>query len=866
MRTHRSRRIALSVLAVLLLAGVALLTVAVGTVRGPYPKTSGELHIDGLDAPVTVIRDARGVPSIYADSAADLFRAQGFVAAQDRFFEMNLRRQVTAGRLSELVGSAGIASDRMVRTLGWRRVAEQELPLLDPATRQYLQAYADGVNAYLRAAEKPANMGLEFSLLLRNNPSYRVEPWTPVDSLAWLKAMAWDLKADYSEELTRARLAALTSVELVQQLYPDYPWAEHRPILSADDWRPSAAVARPGATQLPASVGAAVADPAVLSAVTRTQDALALAAPRDADADGIGSNSWVVAGSRSATGKPILANDPHMSLFAPSIWTQVGLHCRRVDAACPFDVAGFSFSGMPGVIIGHNSRAAWGFTNMTPDVTDFYLENVIGDGYLYGGDTRPLTTRTETIKVAGGADLTIQVRSTVHGPLVSDVSGDIAAAGARAPVAGVPQDNTYAVSLAWTALTPNRSADAIFALDTMRDFAGFREAARLFAVPAQNMVYADVDGHIGYQAPGAIPVRVSSTPGAPPGFWPAPGWLPEYDWTGYVPFEQMPWSLDPPEGYIVAANQAVTASRTPYLATTWDYGFRSQRIRDLIEAKPTLTVADMNGIQNDTYNAFAEQLTRALLATEVDEFTAQGQRLLTDWNYTQPNDRSRAASAASYFNAVWAQLLDNTFGDEMPRALGPNGASRWMVVVSQLLKDPRNPWWDDKRTPGVIEGRDEILKRSMRLAHLNLVQDLGKDPATWQWGRLHEVTLKHLVMSDPSVPGWIRGMFEIGPLGAPGGTAIVNAFNWNAASAVSETGERFSVVNGPSMRMVVDLGDLNRSTWVNATGQSGHPYHPHYKDQVDAWIDGRTFEWPFASQAVREAAAEELTLLPAADS
>ena len=854
-RLKRARRIVLLVAVLLVMAVVGVGILAIGVVRQSFPETTGKLSMEGLTSSVGVSRDARGIPTIYADNAKDLFQAQGFVSAQDRFFEMDLRRHVTAGRLSEMVGSAGLESDKVIRAMGWRRVAEQELPKLAPETRQYLQAYADGVNAYIKRAESPEKMSLEYSVLLRRNPSYRVEPWTPVDSLAWLKAMAWDLRGDYDDELARARLSRTTrSLKQVNLLYPPYPVDRNQPILSEQDWQPAssagdqAASAQPAAlTAMRSSSGTAAIDSA-LASVNAVPSTLGRG-------DGIGSNSWVVSGSHTTTGKPLLANDPHLGLSIPGIWQQVNLQCRTVSAACPFRVSGFTFSGLPGVVIGHNGTVAWGMTNLGPDVTDFYLEQVSGEKYLRDGRNIPLETRHEVIKVAGGADVPLTVRSTVHGPILSDVLPAVDAAGDRSVVRGAPQSNRYAVSLAWTALAPGSTADAVFALNRASNWTEFRKAASLFSVPSQNLVYADTAGHIGYQAPGRIPVRRSATPGSPPGFWPSPGWDSQWDWKGYVPFDQLPSTFDPPEGFLVTANQAVTASPTPFLTSEWDYGFRAQRIRTLLAATPKVSPEMMSQIQGDTRNTYAPALVERLLAVQVDDFTAQAQRLLRDWDGNQPSDKSRDSAAAAYYNAVWKHLLEYTF-DELPPDIAPDGGSRWMVVMEQLLKDPKNDWWDDKTTPGVTEGSGEILKRALVEARLDLARELGKVPATWRWGRLHQLDLKHQALGGDGVPGVVRDLFNRGGIELGGGNAIVNANSWNA----SEPG--YGVTTGPSMRMIVDLGNLDASRWVNSTGQSGHAYDDHYSDQVDAWAANETFPWAFSEKAVREAGNDELTLSP----
>ncbi|MEO7132360.1 MAG: penicillin acylase family protein [Dermatophilaceae bacterium] len=845
-----ARRAGLSVIVLLVLAVVAAGILAIATVRRPFPQTGGDLHIDGLTSSVQVTRDAQGIPTITADNAADLFRAQGFVSAQDRFFEMDLRRHITAGRLSELVGAGGVETDRVIRTMGWRQVAEQELPKLEPATRQYLQAYAEGVNAYIRRSGSPGNMSLEYTLLERSNPDYRVEPWTPVDSLAWLKAMAWDLRGDYDSELTRARLSRRIPVKQIAALYPPYPSTRNPPILSAEEWAPPAAT-EAAATAVPAAF-TTIDGQGALDRAAAAIEAVPQQLGRGSD---IGSNSWVVDGAHSTTGKPLLANDPHLNLGIPSIWSQVNLQCRTVSAVCPFQVSGFSFSGLPGVVIGHNNKIAWGFTNLGPDVTDFYLEQVSGPTYLRDGVQVPLTQRVETIKVAGAPDESVTVRSTTHGPILSDAIPAVSEAGDRSVVRGAAQNSRFEVSLAWTALRPGRTADAIFALNRADDWDQFRAAASLFDVPSQNLVYADVDGHIGYQAPGVIPIRRSATPGAPPGFWPAPGWDSQWDWTGFVPFEQMPWVKDPADGRIVTANQAVTDSPTPFLTSEWDYGFRAGRIRSLLDSKPKASPEFMAQIQNDTRNVFAPVLVEHLLGVQVDDFTAQAQAFLRDWDGSQPGDKGRDSASAAYYNAVWKHLLRLTF-DELPPDMAPDGGSRWMVVMEQLIQDPKNDWWDDKTTPGVTEESGEILKRALVEARLDLARQLGKVPATWRWGRLHQLDLKHQVMSDDSIPEVIRDVFERGGIELGGGNSIVNANAWDAS------GPGYDVTSGPSMRMVVDLSDLDQSRWVNSTGQSGHAYNSHYSDQIDRWAAGESFAWPFTAQATAEAAQETLTLSP----
>ena len=863
-RQKTVRRALVGVVALLLVSSVVVGIVAWSQVTRSFPDVDGEVTISGLDAPVSVVRDERGIPDIYADNALDLFKAQGYVHAQDRFFEMDLRRHVTAGRLAELVGPSGVDTDKVVRTLGWRRVAERSLPLLSAPTRRYLQAYADGVNAYLRGKQaNPSQAAVEYAILGQQVPGYRIEDWGPIDSLAWLQAMAWDLKGNYDDELTRARLGATMSQAQIAQIFPSFS-SDRAPIVAAGDRAPGANSAVPGGYRLAApTVTAAQRRPDVQAAYASVQRALGAVPSLLGRGEGIGSNSWVVSGAHSTTGKPILANDPHLAVGIPGIWYQTGLHCRQVSAECPFDVSGFTFSGMPGVVIGHNARIAWGLTNLGPDVTDFYLERVQGDTTLRDGSWVPLDVRTETIKVPGEADRTITVRSTRHGPILSDVLPSVSAIGGTAPVPGFAGEDRgdYAVSLAWTGLQPSRVADAIMGLNTAGDFTEFRAAARHFTVPAQNLLYADVDGHIGYQAPGTIPVRAAAIAGAKPGAWPAPGWSSSYDWGASVPFDQLPWVLDPAEGFIVAANQQVSGDAVPFLTGDWDPGLRSERIRDLIRGKPKLSPADMVAMQADTKATWAEPLVKALLAiTLEDGFAAQGQALLRGWDLTSPADDDPAeqkdAAAAAYFNVVWDNLVRLTFDDELPAGLQSSGGSRWAVSLVALLAQPRNGWWDDKLTPTVVEGRDEILKQAMTSARLELTERLGKDPDDWRWGDLHRLTLTHKVLGGPTVPGIVRWLVNVGPIRVGGGGTEVNALAWDAAQG-------YEVTKGPSMRMVVDLSDLDRSLWNNQTGQSGHPSHENYADQVDDWASVRLEPWAFGRAAVDATADETLTLKPA---
>jgi penicillin amidase len=829
---------------VLVLILVAALVGGVIAVRRPLPKVDGTLKLDGLSDTVQVMRDDHGVPQVYAGNSADLFYAQGFVQAQDRFFEMDFRRHVTAGRISELLGEKTVETDMFIRTMGWRQVATREYDLLAPSTRAYLDAYSDGVNAYL-AGKSATQLSAEYTVLGLGGLDYKPEKWTPVDSLAWLKAMAWDQSGNMDEEIARTRLSLGRTPEQVDELYPRYPYDRHAPIVPTPDGEQRGTTARP-------ALGPAASH--ALEAVRRGVDAIPDLMGRGG---GIGSNSWVISGDHTVSGKPLLANDPHLQTSIPGTWYQMGLHCRTVNDDCPFDVSGFTFSGLPGVVIGHNRRIAWGMTDLDPDVSDLYLEKVTGKTYLYAGRQVPLSERDEVIRIAGHSSKLITVRSTRHGPLLSDVSAELSSVGANAkvPTDSPDPENGYAVALSWTALTPRPTADALFGFDTASNWTEFREAASKFAVPSQNLVYADTSGNIGYQAPGAIPIRKANRDGS----YPVAGWLPQNDWSGrYVPFDQLPNVLNPADGFIVTANQAVTGPDYKWFLTdSPDQGYRSQRIRQLITAAldegRRLDVSDMTKMQLDTRSPIAPVLVPYLMRQLMtSEYYADGQRLLLDWDYTQPAD----SAAAAYFNVVWSNLLRLTFDDQLPESLRPDGSQRWVAVVSNLLRQPDSQWWDNADTTR-IEDRDQILSKAMRDARNELTRRISVSPKKWTWGHLHRLDLENQALGQSGL-GIVRAIFNRGPFEVGGGSASVDAANWNADLG-------YAVDSAPTMRMVVDLDDLDRSRWVNLTGASGHVASGHYRDQTPLWVDGRTLAWAFGRGAVEKETQHRLVLQPSGD-
>ncbi|MBE4739858.1 penicillin acylase family protein [Streptomyces caniscabiei] len=908
----RKVRLLLIVLVLAIIGGVGYGAFwSVSTVRASFPQTKGSITLDGLSGPVDVKRDGYGIPQIYASSDEDLFMAQGYVQAQDRFYEMDVRRHMTAGRLSEMFGESQVDNDEFLRTLGWHRIAEEEYEkTLSAETKKYLDAYAKGVNAYL-AGKDGDEISVEYAALGFTN-DYTPEEWTPVDSVAWLKAMAWDLRGNMQDEIDRALMTSRLGPKQIADLYPQYPYSRNGTIVREGQydeltktWSDGSGTSQGtgGSTQGTGGTGTGTGGTGTAAAGT-SSDSGALQTQLDGlynvleglpeavgvNGNGIGSNSWVVSGDHTITGKPLLANDPHLTASLPSVWYQMGLHCKSVSAKCQYDVSGYTFSGMPGVVIGHNADIAWGMTNSGVDVTDLYLEKLTGDGYQYGSKVLPFDTREETIEVAGGASKTIVVRTTNNGPLLSDRYDELVQVGKKATVDQDAPDrgDGYGIALRWTALDPGTSMDAVFAMNRAKGWDDFREAAALFDVPSQNLIYADTEGHIGYQLPGKIPTR-----GKGDGSLPAPGWDPRYRWTGYIDEDELPYEYDPERGYIVTANQAVVDKKYPFTLTTdWGYGTRAQRITSLIESKikggGKISTDDMRQMQMDNSSEIAKLLVPLLLKIDVgDKHVREAQKLLEGWDYTQDAD----SAAAAYFNSVWRNILKLAFGDKLPKELRvegqclsvepvdstgpadedqqvrecgrrdadqaqPDGGDRWFEVVRRLVDDQDNAWWSTPKTRNLkaADTRDELFKRAMRDARWELTAKLGKDIDSWSWGRLHRLFLKNQTLGTAG-PGFLQYMLNRGPWKLGGGEATVNATGWNAAGG-------YEVVWVPSMRMVVNLGDLDKSKWINLTGASGHAYNAHYTDQTDKWVKGELLTWSFSDKAVQDGTSDTLLLKP----
>jgi len=833
-----ARKILIGFLVLILAVSVLLLILIPYNITRSFPQTEGQIQVPGLDTPVEVYRDSYGVPHIYASTPHDLFFAQGYVHAQDRFWQMDFWRHIGSGRLSEMLGDSLVETDQILRTLGFARVAQEELESFDPTSKEILESYSAGVNAYLQD-HQGADLSLEYLVLKVINPDYQPEPWQPLHSVTWGKIMAWDLGGNMDGEIEKALLLGSLTPEQVADLIPPYP--EDKPVI-VPGFQATANLA----------TGEVFAESHLekLSQLTQTVkgklDLLdQVLGPRGI---GIGSNSWAIAGDRTATGKPLLANDPHLAAQMPAIWHEVGLHCTQQGDACPYQVTGFSFVGVPGVIIGHNENIAWGFTNVGPDVQDLYIEKINPENpnqYEVNGEWVDMELVSETIQVAGGEEQDLTVRYTRHGPIISDTTyleEDFAAA------AGIDLPADYALTLRWTALEPSHLFRAIWRFNRAANWEEFREGTRDFAAPAQNLLYADVEGNIGYQMPGVIPIRAKGD-----GSLPVPGWTDEYEWIGYIPFEEQPFAFNPPEGYIVTANNAVAGADYRYLiATVFAHGYRAQRIVDMImEAPGPIDSAYIQEMHGDNKDLNAEMLVPILLEVPVGIENEEFRELLVGWDYQADMD----SPAAALFEVFWKNLLELTFLDELPEGTEPGGGSRWFEVFADLVEKPDDPWWDIPTTTPV-ENRDFIFNMAFAAAVNELKGTLGADAEQWAWGDLHKLNLVNSSLGNSGIAA-IDALFNRGGYRISGGSAIVNATGWDATKE-----EPYAVRSLPSMRMIVDLSELSNSLTMHTTGQSGHAYHNHYVDMTEPWRQIQYHGMLWDPEQVENEASAHLQLIP----
>ncbi len=853
-------KVALVGLLVVVLIAVAGGIGALAWITGrALPQTAGSVQVPGLVGEATVARDISGIAQITATTPGDLFFAQGYVHASERIWQMEVWRHISAGRLSELFGESQLETDRFIRTVGWRDAAERDLAAVSPAGRIALDGYAAGVNAWLDGHR--GSLGLAY-LVTGTEP----EPWTPLDTLTWGKVQAWNLGGNMEVEIFRFLAdARLGDPARTDDLFTP---REGGPVITP--------------TGLPGSFGAGAgarsrsgSDPrtALSDGETAAWRAVAAAAGNAlkvagldggdglASDHGIGSNNWVVGPARSATGGALLANDPHLGISMPSIWYINGLHCATVSEACPYDVVGVSFPGVPGVVLGHNARIAWGATNVDPDVQDLVMETpdpTDPTRYLGpDGTSLPYTTRTEVIKVSGGDPVTLVVRETIHGPLLNDVDERLA----DAPLMALRWTGTFA------AAAPDRTFDAVLALDRAADYDEFRAALSMYVAPSQNFVYADVDGHVGYQLPGYVPIR--SEP-KDHGLRPVTGSDGSGEWTGAIAYDDLPHQFDPPYGMIVTANNAAVDADWPdFIGAEWDPGYRAERIIDLLNAYSDdgLTLDEMGQVQADTSPLRARDIAAVL--GEGEPTTADGATIaarIGEWDGTCTTDSRGCAAYMTWEYRVLRDLFDDDLGDLAREYVG--SPYSW-VALERLLAEPQSPWWDDTTTD-VVETADVIVLRALDETGAELRAALS-NPERWTWGELHQATFKEQTIGQSGI-GPLEWYFNDGPVAVPGAAGAVNNTYYRLSRAYPDpldpdfqplgVTELFSVTNLPSYRLLIDMTDLDGARIVITTGQAGNPFDRHYTDQIDPWRRGDTLPLPFTRSAIDEATVTTLTLTP----
>ena len=792
-RRFRWWLVPLGLLAILLLA----LFGAFLYLRTSLPKVSGTLSLPGLSAPVEIVRDENAVPHIYAKSTEDALFALGFVHAQERLFQMDFQRRVGAGRLSEVLGSATLETDKFLRTLGVYRVAERTLPNLSAEAQGALAAYSAGVNAFLD--ERKGALPPEFLIL-----GYEPEPWQPADSLVWLKMMAWDLGGNWDDELLRARLLKVLSPERVAQLWPPYPG--DAPVILPDF----------SALYQKLPLGKLWAE-----------------SPKPLP-PGAGSNNWVLSGKHSVTGAPLLANDPHLALQTPALWYLAHL------SAPGLETIGATLPGLPFVVLGRTDRIAWGFTNTGPDTQDLFIEQLDPKNpnrYRIPKGWAELKTRQETIRVKGQANVTLTVRETRHGPLISDVS-----AGA-AEVAGAG----YALAFAWTSLRDDDlSVQAGLELNRAQNWNDFTEALRNFHAPQQNIVYADTDGNIGLYAPARVPVRKNGD-----GLVPVPGWTGKYDWTGFIPFDALPHAYNPPSGQIVTANNKLVPDSYPYFLTKdWAEPYRAERITALLAAQKKHSLGSFSEIQADQLSGMVGDFLPLLLSAQAEGIKAQAlQTRLAAWNGVMAAGAPEPLIFSTWYRIFTRLVLEDDLSQDGSSTLFEDTWGFRPLFFRNVIQE-QTAWCDNVRTPET-ETCELLAATALRQTAQELYKLYGDDPQRWHWGDVHYADHDHLVFGQTPLARFFN-------LRVPNGG---DAFTVNAARyAISSEGA--AQTSGPGLRAVYDLKDLERSEFIQPTGQSGNVLSSHYRDFLDRWVNVEYLPMVTNRNQLAENALGTLTLTP----
>ncbi len=784
----------------------------------PLPRVDGTMSLPGLQHQVTVARDVWGIPHIRATSFADMCEAQGYVLAQDRLWQMDLLRRVARGQLSEILGSVVVPVDKRFRLLRFGPAAERDVTLLDEESRTAIEAYARGVNKFIEQNQN--RLPVEFTLL-----KYKPKPWTPADSLVVAGYMYDTLTERWEDKYDRALVTARVGPVKAKELYAEDAAMDH--FVVGDPDRPANGMQRSGNDPEDEENDDEVDQDTVLKAGATPHepafaDLTSALAPEIVQwvgesqreiRRGLGSNNWVVSGDHTATGKPLLANDTHLELTLPPIWYEMHL------TGPGWNVKGFTLPGAPLVIIGHNDRIAWGFTNNGADVQDLYIEKFNPekpDEYKVNGKWQKAETVDEVIHVKDGPDERFPVVLTRHGPVVRREG-----------------DTGYA--LRWTATEPGGLANTYNRLGRARNWKEFREIMKNVWGPAQNAVYADVAGNIGYLMAARVPVRKKGH-----GEVPMPGATDEYEWKGYIPFEQLPQALNPEDGLIVTANARVVGpDYKPFLTDQWEEPYRTARIWDLVHDKHDLRPADMLNVQADTYSYpdvfLAEQLAPAAqISAPKDPRTQKLIAMAKDWNGIADADSTVVPFLEGTRRSALRMILQPLLGDKTV-------LYQWRsTAFLQRVLTERPPTW----LPATYKTYDELLVAAADDAVKRLEQDSGSGRTEdWQWKRFDSLDMLHPLGRN----GWLKTLFSI--TGKPqGGTS----FSPRAATRH----------HGPAMRMVANVGDWDHSLMVIPGGQSGQPGSSHYSDQFSYWYRGKPVTAPFSDAAEAAVRKHMLTLQP----
>jgi penicillin G amidase len=773
--------------------------------RQSLPPVEGQIKVPGLSAPVEVIRDRWGVPHIYAENLHDLLFAQGFVVASERLFQLDFMLRLANGRLSELVSEMALPMDRFFRTLGFNRAAARIAALYDEDDIQVVSALDGGIRAWLDVM--PAKP-IEYEIL-------DLDPTLPLDDFyAYATSgqvlMGWILSGNWDAELLRFEIAEHLGFEAMQELFPEI------------------------------EIDPAIVIPGKMGGEASRHHALEILKNAPLTPKGQGSNNWVVAGSRTVSGKPLLANDPHLSISVPSIWFEVHLSCPEYEAS------GVTLPFSPGVVIGHTAHHAWGFTNVGGDTQDLYLERL--DEHrrlaLYKDDWKPVTVHREEIRVRGRDEPEmLEVVETRHGPIVDSYMIGATTATAQVVAGGIHE--TFA--LRWTGFERAIKPTTLIDMARARSFAEFRAAARTWHCPGQNMVYGDVDGNIGYQCTGLHPIRKKGD-----GTIPVPGWTDEYEWDGWIPFEEQPWAENPESGFLATANQKIHGDDYPYMMGK-DFlpVFRVQRISEMITATEKHSKETFARMHMDTVSIPARQILPFLLeVTPDDDRQKEVLKELEGWDCDLAADSTAACIYEVWCKHVGREILLPKLGQELFDHY--HGRRQWTnsfhyQVLPRILRFPSARWFGANGT----EARDKVLRRALTAAIDELTTTLGEDVSTWRWGALHKVRFAHQLAILPG----LEDFFTAGVVDTGGDEQTVLATLWEPAGGY-DTGVT------PSWRHIIDLSDIEASVGTHTVGQSGHPASPHFNDFVPLWSKGEYHPLPYSRQKVEEAAETTMRLLP----